>query len=60
MTGRFSQGIGFNESVLRLATAVVDNTNKTAALAAEEKERKPSKIWPQTIGLLMRYTCLIF
>mmetsp|Transcript_905 Transcript_905/g.1361 ORF Transcript_905/g.1361 Transcript_905/m.1361 type:complete len:262 (+) Transcript_905:284-1069(+) len=56
LTRRFSQGMGFNESVLRLAAAVVDNTNKTVALAAEEKERKPSKVWPQTIGLLMRYT----
>ena len=58
LRGRYSQGIGFQDSVLRLAAAVADNTNKTVALAAEDKDRKPSKVWPQTIELLMKYTCV--
>jgi len=54
----YSQGIGFQDSVLRLAAAVAGNTTKTVALAAEDKVRKPSKVWSQTVDLLLKYTCV--
>jgi len=54
----YSKGIGFQDSVLRLAAAVAGNTTKTVGLAAEDKVRKPSKVWSQTVDLLLKYTCV--
>jgi len=55
LTGRLNQLLGVQDSILQLAAVVADNTTKTISLVAEEKAKTPSKLWPQTLPILMRY-----
>ena len=56
LTARFNQIAGVQDSILRLAAVVADNTTRTVSLQSEEKVKTPAKLWPQTLHLLMRYT----
>jgi len=55
LTGRLNPLLGVQDSILQLAAVVADNTTKTISLVAEEKAKTPSKLWPQTLPILMRY-----
>ena len=56
LTARFNQMTGVQDSILRLAAVVADNTTRTVSLQSEEKAKTPAKLWPQTLDLLLRYT----
>jgi len=55
LPGRFNQGMGFNNAILKLADAVAANTTNAVSLVKEQSEKIPSKKWPESISLLLTY-----